>query len=314
MFLNNRSSLISDFFKISEEVQTAIDENKAIVSLESNVLTHGLKYPLNIETITKIENSVRDKGVVPATIYIDQGKIIVGSNDSIIDKFSNDQSIVKVSSRDISTLLAKKESGATTVSASLVCSDLLGIEFFSSAGLGGVHREASTTFDISSDLIQITRSKTNVICAGVKNILDIGLTLEFLETQAIPVLTYKSEYFPAFFCQNSGFVSPCNINDINYLCDILKTHRDLNLQGGTVIAVPPLSKDALDSDLLKEFIDNAISRAKFENVSGKHITKFIMRDLEQKTLGKTSKANADVLVSNAIFAAELAKQYKEKFK
>ncbi|ENU08619.1 pseudouridine-5'-phosphate glycosidase [Acinetobacter calcoaceticus] len=311
MILKKGNSIKSDIFVISEEVRNALSENKAIVSLESNVLTHGLRYPLNIETILKMESSIRAKGAVPATIYIDNGKIVVGSNLSIIEKFSNDQSIVKVSSRDIGSILAKKESGATTVSASLVCSDMLGIEFFSSAGLGGVHREASQTFDISSDLVQISRCNTNIICAGVKNILDIGLTLEFLETHCVPVLTYQSEKFPAFFCQDSGFKSPCNIEDINTLCRILMMNKNLNLKGGSVIAVPPLLSDSLDSELLKDIIRLAIEKSKEENVSGKNVTKFIMRELEEKTSGMTSKANANVLISNATFAAEIAYKYKE---
>ncbi len=295
---------------IKEEVAQALSENRAVVALESNVITHGLKYPRNIETSYEVEKAVRQGGAIPATIGIENGKILIGMGIDKIEKFATTQNIPKVSSRDLPVILAKKEMGATSVASSIVAANIANIPFFSSAGIGGVHRGAESTMDISSDLIQFTRSKVAVVCAGAKNILDIGLTLEFLETHCIPVASYQYDDFPAFYCRTSGFPSPHRIDDKAIMARSIDLHWKLGHKGTFLITTPTKEADSINGQDIDEAIDRAIVKAKNNGVVGNQITKYVMHAIDSVTSGRTAKANMAVLINTAEVAGRLASAYK----
>ncbi|MDF5753536.1 pseudouridine-5'-phosphate glycosidase [Spongiactinospora sp. TRM90649] len=289
-----------------DEVLETLREGGPVVALESNVITHGLKYPHNVETALKVEAAVRKGGSVPATICVENGTIRVGMSERDIERFASMPGIPKVSSRDLPVVLAQGGSGATTVASSLVAAELAGIPFFCSAGLGGVHRGAETSMDISSDLIQLTRSKVAVVCAGAKMILDLKLTMEYLETQCVPVISYGSDDFPAFYCASSGIRSPHRVDDEDLIARIVAAHRATGQPGGVVIAVPPRAEDAVDAATAETAIDEAIAQAKRDGVAGQGLTKYLMRAVDKATGGRTAEANMAVLISTAEVGGRLA--------
>ncbi|MCX8957288.1 pseudouridine-5'-phosphate glycosidase [Erwinia psidii] len=288
------------------EVKDALQQGRPVVALESNVITHGLNYPDNAATALNVEAAVRASGAVPATIAIDNGKILVGMDHQQIEKFATTADIAKVSSRDLPFILATRSMGATSVASSLVIAELAGIPFFSSAGLGGVHRGAETSMDISADLIQLTRSTVTVICAGVKNILDVGLTLEYLETHCVPLVTWQSDDFPAFYCRNSGFKSPMRIDSGQHIARAIEINRALPGSAGLVIATPTREEDAINSEEVQQAIAEAISQAKHHGITGNGVTKFIMKAVEKMTDGRSAEANKAVLINTARVAGEIA--------
>lgn len=288
------------------EVKAALEEGRAVVALESNVITHGLDYPDNIATALKVEDAVRQSGAIPATIGIDNGVVLVGMNREQIERFASASNIPKISSRDLPFILASKKMGATTVASSLVIAEMAGIKFFSSAGIGGVHRGAENTMDISSDLIQFTRSKIVVVCAGAKNILDIGLTLEYLETQCVPVVSYKSDDFPAFYCQSSGYKSPMRMDSLEEIAQAIEINSLLPASAGLLITTPTRDEDAIDSKNVQIAVQEAIIQANKEGITGNHVTKFIMKAVEKATGGLSAKANQAVLINTARVAGEIA--------
>lgn len=302
---NHRNPLI----KFSEEVETALHEQQPIVAVESTVISHGLPYPENAATAQKIEEAIRRGGAVPATIGIENGYFIVGMTHSDIDRFASTPKIPKVSSRDIPIILAKGGLGATTVASSLVAADLAEIPFFASAGIGGVHRGAETTMDISADLIQFTRSKVAVVCAGAKSILDLGLTLEYLETQCVPIIAYKSDDFPAFYCTSSGFPSPHRIDNEITLARAIEKHWELGNHSSVLITSPIKSSDAIDSCEVNIVIKEAMISAEKDGIRGPAITPYLMKAVGKATQGKTVKANMSVLISTAELAGHLAKAH-----
>lgn len=293
----------------SEEVREALHERRPVVALESNVITHGLKYPHNAETAQQVEASVRKGGAVPATICIEDGAIRVGMTGPDIERFASQAGIPKVSSRDLPVVLAGGGRGATTVASSLVAAELAGIPFFSSAGLGGVHRGAETTMDISSDLIQLTRSKVAVVCAGAKMILDLKLTMEYLETQCVPVISYGSDDFPAFYCASSGIRSPHRIDDEDQIAKVVGTHWAAGHPGGVVITAPPRDEDAVDPAVAEAAIDDALAQAERDGVTGQGLTKYLMHAVDRATGGRTAQANMAVLISTAEVGGRLAAAY-----
>jgi pseudouridine-5'-phosphate glycosidase len=274
---------------ISEEVADALSENKSVVALESNVITHGLPYPLNIETAVRVEAAVRRGGSVPATVCVNNGKIAIGMTHEEMDQFANSRSIPKVSNRDLCAVLANRGKGATTVASTVLLAELANIDFFASAGIGGVHRGAEQTMDISADLIQFTRSKVAVICAGAKNILDLGLTLEYLETHGVPV-----------------------IDDEELIANTIRCHWSLGLRNSLLVTKPIEHEHAIDEQAVKQILEKAIIDCRNENVSGSAITKYLMHAIDRETNGRTSKANMSVLISTAEFAGRLANIYAEQ--
>ncbi|MGO4460785.1 pseudouridine-5'-phosphate glycosidase [Streptomyces sp. M-16] len=290
----------------TEEVREALHEGAAVVALESNVITHGLPYPDNAATARKVEDAVRAGGAVPATICIEAGEIRVGMSDSDIERFASLPGIPKVSSRDLPVVLAQGGLGATTVATSVVAAELAGIPFFSSAGIGGVHRGAQDTWDVSSDLIQFTRSKVAVVCAGAKMILDLGLTLEYLETQCVPVVAYRSDDFPAFYCRTSGHKAPHRLDDEQVIARAVEAHWALGNNSSFLITTPVREEDAIDSTEVDTAIRAAVAEATRDGVSGQAITKYLMRAVDAATEGRSAKANMAVLASCAEAAGRLA--------
>jgi len=288
-----------------DEVADALRTGRPVVALESNVITHG-RTADNADTAKKVEQAVRSEGAVPATICVDGGRIRFGMTDADIDRFASTPGIPKVSSRDLPVVLARGGPGATTVASCLVAADLAGIPFFSSAGLGGVHRGAQTTMDVSSDLIQLTRSKVAVVCAGAKSILDLGLTLEYLETQCVPLISYRSDDFPAFYCRTSGFRSPHRIDDESLVARVVETHWALGNHSAVLITTPVSEADAIDSAEVEAVISSAVRAAEEQGVRGQDITKFLMRAVDEATQGRSAQANTAVLVSTAAVGGRLA--------
>jgi len=290
----------------SAEVADALGEGRPVVALESNVITHGLPYPENAATAREVEEAVRAGGAVPATIAIENGGIVVGMTDADIERFASTPDIPKVSSRDMPVVLAQGRMGALTVASSVVAAELAGIPFFSSAGIGGVHRGAEKTMDVSSDLIQFTRSKVAVVCAGAKKILDLGLTLEYLETQCVPVVSYRSDDFPAFYCVSSGFRGPMRLDDDEVIARSIENHWALGNKSSFLITTPVRPEDAIDSDEVDAAIAEATVAAERDGVRGQAITKYLMRAVDAATEGRSAKANMAVLISTAEVGGRLA--------
>ncbi|MFJ3927765.1 pseudouridine-5'-phosphate glycosidase [Streptomyces sp. NPDC090022] len=293
----------------TEEVHEALHEGRAVVALESNVITHGLPYPDNAATARKVEDAVRAGGAVPATVHVDRGAIRVGMTDADIERFAALPGIPKVSSRDLPVVLARGGPGATTVASSVAAAELAGIRWFSSAGIGGVHRGAQETFDISSDLVQFTRSRVAVVCAGAKMILDLGLTLEFLETHCVPVVAHRSDDFPAFYCRTSGHRAPHRIDDEAVLARAVATHWALGSPTSFLITTPVRETDAIDAAEVEAAIGEAVAAAERDGVVGQGLTKYLMRAVDTATGGRSARANMAVLATCAQTAGRLAAAY-----
>lgn len=294
--------------RLADEVETALRSGGPVVALESNVITHGLPYPENAETARQAEQAVRLAGAVPATVCVDGGAIKIGMTDDDIERFARGSGIPKVSSRDLPIAVARGGLGATSVAASLVAAELAGIAFFSSAGLGGVHRGAQQSMDISPDLIQLTRSKVATVCAGAKKILDIGLTLEYLETQGVPVISRGCDDFPAFYCVSSGHRSPQRMDDDQLIARALTAHWAMG-GGAFLIATPTRPQDAIDGAEIDTAIEHAQAAAARAGVTGPAVTKYLMREVDAVTRGRSAAANAAVLVTCAAVAGQLAAAY-----
>ncbi|OLF08829.1 pseudouridine-5-phosphate glycosidase [Actinophytocola xinjiangensis] len=290
----------------SDEVAQALHAGDPVVALESNVITHGLPYPDNAATARKVEQAVRDGGAVPATVAVEGGRIVVGMTDEDIERFASTPGIPKVSSRDMPVVLAQGGMGALTVASSVVAAELAGIAFFSSAGIGGVHRGAERTMDVSSDLIQFTRSKVAVVCAGAKKILDLGLTLEYLETQCVPVVSYRSDDFPAFYCVSSGFPSPLRLDDDAVIAASIENHWALGNHSSFLITTPVRPADAIDGEEVDAAITEAMAAADRDGIRGQAITKYLMRAVDAATDGRSARANMAVLASTAEVGGRLA--------
>jgi pseudouridine-5'-phosphate glycosidase len=290
----------------SEEVSDALSAGRPVVALESNVITHGLEYPHNAATARKVEAAVRGGGAVPATIGIADGRILIGLTDADIERFASTPGIPKVSSRDMPVILAKGGLGATTVASSVVAAELANIPFFASAGIGGVHRGAEKSMDISSDLIQFTRSKVAVVCAGAKSILDLNLTLEYLETHCVPVISYRTDFFPAFYCISSGLRSPHRLDDEAMIARAIECHWALGNHSSILITSPIREEDAIDSREVDAVIEKAMLTAEKDGVRGNALTKYLMRAVDKVTEGRSAKANMSVLISTAELAGRLA--------
>lgn len=295
--------------RYNNEVAQALSDQTPVVALESNVITHGLPYPVNLRTAVDVEQAIRLAGATPATIGIADGELLVGMTAQMRERFATQEGICKVSSRDIAPVLAENRTGATSVAASIAIAEQAGIRFFSSAGIGGVHRGAETSMDISPDLIQFTHSRVAVVCAGAKNILDLRLTLEFLETHCVPLVSYRFDYFPAFYCRSSGLRTPKRMDDPHTLARALKWHWELNNPGAFLIATPTREEDAIDGTEVEDAIEKAIESAKQDGVGGSDLTKYIMHSVDRVTEGRSVDANKAVLVNTALVAGELAFSY-----
>ena len=291
------------YLSFSEEVKDALSESKPIVALESTIISHGMPYPQNYETAYKIENTVRENGAVPATIALLNGKIKTGLNNNEIEFLSKESGILKASRRDLPVIISQKLNAATTVSATMICAALAGIKIFATGGIGGVHRNAQNTFDISADLTELAQTNVAVVSAGVKSILDIGLTLEYLETMGVPVIGYKTEEFPAFYTRESGFKVNYKLDSPGEIADAIKTKWELGLKGGVIIANPIPEEFSFDKLLIDKAIDEALAKADEKGIKGKDVTPFLLSEIKEITKGKSLDANIQLVLNNARLAA-----------
>lgn len=295
---------------IAPAVSAAILKKRPVVALESTIISHGMPYPQNVETALKVEEQVRKHGAIPATIAIINGVMKAGLTvDEIEILGKQGQNVTKVSRRDMPMILAKKMNGATTVASTMIIAQLAGIHIFATGGIGGVHRGAGTTFDISADLQELKQTNVAVICAGAKSILDIGLTLEYLETHGVPVLGYKTNSFPAFFTRKSGFGVDFRADSHEELAAMLHAKWSIPLNGGVVIANPVPHEFESDPKVIDKAIKKALDHAREQGIKGKAITPFLLAEIERRTEGTSLKTNIQLVLNNAALAAGIAKAY-----
>ena len=297
---------------IAPSVNEAILSKKPVVALESTIISHGMPYPQNVETALRVEEIVRQNGAIPATIAIINGVMKAGLTiDEIEILGKQGQDVTKVSRRDMPMILTRKMNGATTVASTMIIAELAGIRIFATGGIGGVHRGADVTFDISADLQELRQTSVAVVCAGAKSILDIGLTLEYLETHGVPVIGYKTNNFPAFFTRRSGFGVDYRIDTEGELAMMLKTKWAIPLHGGVVIANPVPHEFEADPYTINKAIKKSIDRAADQGIKGKDITPYLLSEIERRTEGLSLKTNIQLVLNNAALAARVAKAYCE---
>ena len=299
--------------KISEEVKKALAEHKPVVALESTIISHGMPYPTNVETALKVEQTIRENGAVPATIGIIEGVPVVGMSEEEINQFASRKDIEKVSRRDLPLVIANKKWGATTVSATMIIAQQAGIEFFVTGGIGGAHKKANETFDISADLDELGKTNVSVICAGPKAILDLGFTLEILETKGVPVIGYQTDCLPAFYTSKSNYKVDYNASSPKEISDIIYQKRINNLDGGVLITNPIPKQFEMDHKLIDEAISKALEDMEKLNIKGKEETPFLLKRIVELTNGESLEANIALVLNNAHLGALIAKEYAKNF-
>lgn len=293
--------------KISEEVRNALEQGKPVVALESTIISHGMPYPDNVKTALTVEKTVRENGAVPATIAIIKGVPTVGLSEEEIEHLGKEGTkVVKVSRRDIPVVIAKKLDGATTVASTMIFAETAGIKVFATGGIGGVHRGATETMDISADLEELHQTNVTVVCAGAKSILDLGLTLEYLETKGVPVLGYKTEELPAFFTRKSGFKVDYRMDSPEEIAAAVKAKDALGLSGGMLVANPVPEEYSMDPDKIEAVISEAVEEAKALGIAGKKVTPFLLEKIRNVTGGDSLFTNVKLVLNNAALAAKIA--------
>ncbi len=297
---------MQSFLLFSPEVAAARAAGKPIVALESTIISHGMPYPQNVHTAREVEQVIRDAGAVPATIAIIGGKICVGLSEDQLETLGSSPDAIKVSRRDLPYVLAQARRGATTVAATMICAELAGIEVFVTGGIGGVHRGAETSFDISADLQELAQTSVAVVCAGVKSILDIGLTLEYLETHGVPVLAVGQPGFPAFFTRDSGFKADFQLDSPEEQAAFIRTKWQLGLKGGVVVSNPVPAESAMAPDEIDAIIHQALGEAQQQAVTGKQVTPFLLARIKELTGGRSLATNIALVKHNALVGARLA--------
>lgn len=298
------------YLDISEEVQSALTENRPVVALESTIISHGMPFPKNVKTAIAVEKTVRKNRAIPATIAILNGRLKVGLSTDEIEQLGRAGTVIpKVSRRDLPIIVTKQSHGATTVAATMIIAEMAGIAVFGTGGIGGVHRDAPTSMDISADLQELARTKVAVVCAGAKSILDLGLTLEYLETHGVPVIGYKTSEFPAFFTRKSGLEVDTRLDGPKAIAEVMHAKWDMGLGGGLVIANPIPEEASLPKAWIDAVIDQAVSEASGRGISGKDITPFLLSRIEQLSKGKSLKANIKLVLNNVTLAAKIARAF-----
>lgn len=296
--------------KVNPEVIEGLKNNKPVVALESTIISHGMPYPQNVETALQVEKIVREHGGIPATIGIIDGVGIVGMTQEEIEAFGKKgQEIPKVSRRDLATIMATGSWGATTVATTMILANLAGVEFFVTGGIGGVHRGAETTFDISADLEELAHTNVTVICAGAKAILDLPKTLEVLETKGVPVLGYQTDELPAFYTRYSGLKVDHSLSGPEEAASIIKMKRELGLDGGVLIANPIPEEESMDPEKINAVIDSALNEMDDLGIKGKECTPFLLAKVAEITGGDSLAANIKLVFNNAAVGTEIAKAY-----
>ena len=292
--------------KIAPEVKKALEEGRAVVALESTIISHGMPYPKNVETARLVEKTVRENGAVPATIGIIEGEVVIGMNDEEIEEFGKRKGVAKVSKRDLPVVIAKKMWGATTVSATMLCAEKAGIPLFVTGGIGGVHRGAETTFDISRDLKELGECDVTVVCSGAKAILDIPKTLEYLETEGVTVLSNKSKTFANFYSVSSSDPVDYAFQTPEEAASIIAAKRAFGLRGGILISNPVPEEFALPHEYIDSIVDQAVKEAEEQGVRGKDSTPFLLKRIVELSGGKSLDSNIHLVVNNAKLGAQIA--------
>ncbi|MDI9540497.1 MAG: pseudouridine-5'-phosphate glycosidase [Bacillota bacterium] len=300
-----------NYLSITDEVAQAIKEGKPVVALESTILSHGMPYPENVEFAKNVEIVVRKAGAIPATTAIIDGKLKVGLNSDELELMCKAENVGKVSRRDVATYVATKKNGATTVATTMMIAEMANIPIFATGGIGGVHRGAQETMDISADLQELAHTNVAVVGAGCKSILDIGLTLEYLETMGVPILGYQTDDFPAFYSIKSGFGVDFNLPDAKTVAKIMKTKWELGLNGGILIANPIPEEYSLDFDKIEAVINQALILAEKQGIKGKETTPFLLASIKDITEGKSFASNLQLAYNNAKVASEIAVEYSK---
>lgn len=298
-----------NYLSITPEIEEAIKQGKPIVALESTILSHGMPYPQNVEFASKVEEVVRGEGAIPATTAIIGGKLKIGLTKEELEIMCKAENVGKVSRRDVAVYLATGKTGATTVATTMLIASLAGIKIFATGGIGGVHRGAQESMDISADLQELAHTPVCVVGAGCKSLLDIGLTLEYLETFGVPVLGYQTEDFPAFYCRKSGYGVDYSLKDATEAAKIMKTKWDLGLEGGMLIGNPIPKEYELDFDEMEKVINQALEMAKKDKIRGKATTPYLLSHIKDLTDGVSFASNLQLAYNNARVASQIAVEF-----
>lgn len=301
---------MNKYLDVNPEVAAAIAEGKPVVALESTIISHGMPYPQNVETALAVEQIIRDNGAVPATIAIIGGRLKAGLTPEEIEYFGKKgQEIHKASRRDLAVICARGEDGATTVTTTMIIAHMAGIKVFATGGIGGVHRGAETTMDISADLEELGQTPVMVVCAGAKSILDLGLTLEYLETKGVPVIGFGTDELPAFYTRQSGFGVDYKIDTVEELAAAFKAHNDLGMKSGILVANPIPEEYAMPFDVINNAINQAIEESVEKGIKGKETTPFLLARVSELTGGDSLASNIQLVFNNARVAAKTAAVY-----
>ena len=292
--------------RIAEEVKDALGARRAVVALETTIVTHGMPYPENVATARSLEREIRAGGAVPATIAVMEGEIRVGLSDAELERLATTKKVLKLSRNDLAYALATRQAGATTVAATMICAQLAGIRVFATGGIGGVHRGAESSFDISADLEELARTPVAVVCAGAKALLDLAKTLEYLETRGVPVVGYRTNEFPAFWSRSSGLAAPLRMDSAGEIARMLEMKWALGLGGGVVIANPVGEAEEIPAGEIAGCIEQAVSEAAARGIAGKAVTPFILARMGELTGGRSLRTNIALVEANARLAAEVA--------
>ena len=294
------------YLDIKPEVREALDAGKPVVALESTIIAHGMPYPKNVETALNVEKVIRDGGAVPATIAIIKGVIKVGLTPEEIEYLGTAEGVLKVSRRDFPYCIAAKLDGATTVAGTMMAASMAGIKVFVTGGIGGVHRGAGESFDISADLEELKQTNVTVVCAGVKSILDIAGTLEYLETKGVPVITCGGDYFPAFYSRSSGIPAELRVDDPEVISGMIKAKDDMGLSGGMLVACPVPEEDEIPFEKMDGVIKEALRECEEQGIKGKRITPFLLSKVKDLTEGASLEANIRLVLHNAEIGTKIA--------
>ena len=296
----------NNLLDIQPEVKAALDAGKAVVALESTIISHGMPYPQNIQMAKKVESIIRSAGAVPATVAIMHGKIKIGLSDQELEVFASSSNVAKVSRRDFPGIIARKQLGATTVATTMYAAHLAGIKVFVTGGIGGVHRGYEETMDVSADLEELAQTDVVVICAGAKAILDLPRTMEYLETKGVPVIGYKTDVLPAFFTARSDIQLVERADSPEEIAKIIVAKAQLEMSGGLLVVNPIPEEYSLDHEFIDDVIEEAVKAAGEQGVSGKNITPFLLSEITKRTEGKSLAANLELVYNNALVGAQIA--------
>ena len=298
---------MNEYLDISSEVKKALDCGKPVVALESTIISHGMPYPGNVETARRVERVIREHGAVPATVAIIAGRLKVGLSDDELEYFGKKgTAIAKVSRRDLPAIVADGKDGATTVAATMMIAAMAGIKVFATGGIGGVHRGAQETMDISADLDEFTKTPVLVVCAGAKAILDLNLTMEYLETKGVPLFAYGTDELPAFYTSHSGIKAPLRADSAKQLADIWKAKEKMGIAGGFIVANPIPEEYSMDPGKINRAIDEAVAEMNRAGIKGKETTPYLLDKVRTLTQGESLEANIRLVLNNAVLASEIA--------